>query len=210
MKFEFKHGKLQKCKVGSSTDGGNCEQQFLVGQFCDFEFPETFQSWKEAVQSDVVVKDIISKSGDTQLNYPTFQRQDALTVAYTNASKSSKLRTNPLGAAFAVYTRNQAQEKRIKKLNKYKVRAASLEGCLLYFIQRSGCKDNVGVVLAINDTLDRWGNLLPQLPKAMKRTIIHFVMAVVVAGLPSGEGIYVSSILETQLINYVRGGLNIK
>ena len=191
MKFEVKHGKLQKCKVGD----GN-EEQFLVGEFCDFEFPETFKLWKQAVQSDNDVKDIVSNS-DNKLKYPTFQRENALVVAYTKASQSSKLRKKPLGAACAVSSRNQSREKRIKKLKKYKVRSASLEGCLLHFIQRSGCKGNVGVVLAINDTLEPFGNLLQQLPKAMKRTIIHFVMAVVVAGLPSGEAIFISSILET-------------
>ena len=181
MKFESKDGKLHKCKQNEKTRVG-----FRKGNFCKLEYPETFKSWNTAVREDVVIKDFITKSRGER-DYPEFEHQHPLTVAYTKASLSNKLKKSVIGAAIAPTSRKESWKKQMKKLKKYKVRAASLEGSLLYMIARSGSKGNVASVMAINDTLERRGALLPGLPKAMRRTIIHFVMAVVVAGLPKGR-----------------------
>ena len=173
-KFVYRGGKLRKCNVG-----GESQVNFEEGKgcFCRIEFPGTFRSWEEEVRAEKVVKKLIKRSVG-KLEYPKYEHNSPLKVLYTKASQSSKLRKVPPGSAIAS----------AEKLPKYHT-AAQLDGCLLYFIARSGCKGNVAVILAINDTLEPFGPLLQSLPQSMVKTITKFVMAVVVAGLPKGGSI---------------------
>ncbi len=162
IKISFKHGKLLKRK------------KFDVGKFCRIEFPGTFDSLEQAIQRDRVVKKTISQSKG-QLHPPKYERQTLLQVAYTKHQHRSKL----IKAAVA-----QTQ----KELKNCTMRAANLDGCLLSRIANTR-QNGVGVVLAINDTLtpDADNDLPPLFTAAMKRVIIYFVQAVIIAGLPSGE-----------------------
>ena len=72
-------------------------------------------------------------------------------------------------------------------MENYQLRAVNLNGYLLSRLAKYGRKDNIGVVLAINDICDIDGSGLPCLPDAIKRIVAHFVRAVVLAGLPNGE-----------------------
>ncbi|KAL9982469.1 hypothetical protein ACROYT_G004515 [Oculina patagonica] len=159
-RFSFKGGKLQK------------RMKFDVGNFCRIEFPGTFNSLEQAIQHDWVVKKTISQSKG-QLHPPKYERQTLLQVAYTKHQHPSKL----IKAAVA-----QTQ----KELKNCTMRAANLDGCLLSRIANTR-QNGVGVVLAINDTLtpDADNDLPPLFTAAMKRVIIYFVQAVIIAGLPS-------------------------
>lgn len=181
-KFSFQSGKLHKRKLGEE-DEKNFEEG--VGRFCSIDFPEAFNSWEQAICSDSVVKKFVSQSRN-KLNYPNYHC-NSLVVAYTKKRHCKKLKEISFGAALAQTSQDQDQEKQIRLLEKYHTRAANLNGSLLSMISRRGNPKNVGVVLAINDTLGPHGACLPNLPAAMRRVIAFFVMAVVVAGLPDGE-----------------------
>lgn len=179
-KFSFKSGKLHKRKLDEENER-NFEEG--VGRFCSIHFPEDFNSLEQAICSDSAVKEVISESSGKYPNY----HHNSLVVAYTKPKHCEYLKTIPFGAAMAQTSQDQDQEKQIRLLERYHTRAANLNGSLLSMIARRGNPKNVGVVLAINDTLGPHGACLPNLPAAMRRVIAFFVMAVVVAGLPDGE-----------------------
>lgn len=184
-KFKFENGRLQKCQL-SEERVKKIGEGFIKGHFCKLEFPQTFKSFYQALQTDSVIKNAVKKSKG-KLEAPRFENQFPLTVAYTFASQSKRLKRSVLGAAVANVSPKKSLKKRLNTMKRYKVRAASLEGCLVYKIKRSGPKNNTAVVMAINDTLEPHGACLPYLAKAVRRVIAHFVMAVVVAGLPKGR-----------------------
>lgn len=184
-KFKFVNGKLQKCQL-SEEKVKKIGEGFIKGHFSKLEFPQTFASFYHAVQTDKVIKAAVMRSRDKR-EAPRFENQFPLTVAYTLGSQSKRLKRRVLGAAVAKVSPKQSLKKRLKIMKKYQVRAASLEGCLLYMIERSGPKNNTAVVMAIDDTLEPHGACLPHLTKAVRRVIAYFVMAVVVAGLPKGR-----------------------
>lgn len=186
-KFKFENGKLQKCQLNEEKVK-KIGEGFIKGHFSKLKFPQTFASFYHAIQTDKVIKAAVMRS-EGKLEAPRFENQFPLTVAYTLASQSKRLKRRVLGAAVAKVSHKLSVKKRLKIMRKYQVRAASLEGCLLYMIERSGPKNNTAVVMAINDTLEPHGACLPHLAKAVRRVIAHFVMAVVVAGLPKGRAI---------------------
>ena len=150
-----------------------------LGRFSRAEFPETYKSWEEAVKEDPKVKNLMSHSGKLNID-PKFERDAPLTVAYSRSSYTKMLSGSvPFGATFA-----QAE----KGFAKYQVNAVNTNGCLLSTIKKAGRKNNVGVVLIIKDVCG--GSLLPKLPSAINAVVAHFTRAVVVAGLPIGEGLF--------------------
>ena len=165
-KYHFNDDKAQGGDVR-----GEIDKNFkgVVGKFCSLEFPETLKSLKQAICSDEEVRRLI-KGSRVKLSYPEFVRKP-LEVAYAKAADQSKLRKH-----LAISMRLQ---------DNYRTRAANLDGCLLSMISRKS--RNVGVVLGINDTLEPFGSLLASLQNAMTRVITHFVLALVVGGLPKGE-----------------------
>lgn len=162
---------MQKRKLDKGT-----KEKLNIGKFCRIEFPGTFNSLEQEIQRDTVVMKAISLSKG-KLNCPKYERQTLQQVAYTKRQHRSKLKNTPFKAAVA----QTPQE-----LEDCTMRAANLDGCLLSRIA-SARKNEVGVVLAINDTLTPDGVCLPYLPAAMARVITHFVNAIIIAGLPSGE-----------------------
>lgn len=177
--------RLQKCQL-SEERVKKIGDGFIKGHFRKLEFPQTFKSFYQAIQTDRVIKAAVMKSTG-KLEAPRFENQSPLTVAYTFASQSERLKRSVLGAAVANVSDKKSPKKRVETMKKYKVRAANLKGHLLHKIKRSGPKNNTAVVMAINDTLEPHGACLPYLAKAVRRVIAHFVMAVVVAGLPKGR-----------------------
>ena len=168
VKFKFEGGRLRRCKLKEAS-----EEKFLKGQFCQLEFPKSFPMFSYATCNDCDFMNAIFRSNEELPKYPLFEHQYPLTVAYINSKYTNKLR-------------NQNAESQVKVMEKYQVRAANLQGCLLHMIARSGCKSNVAVVLAIGDTLGPHGSGLPREPKAVKKIVSCFIMAVVLAGLPKG------------------------
>ena len=180
LKFEFKSGKLQKCQM-SKEKMEKTGEGFIKGHFNRLEFPVTFQSFLEKVKTDNVIKDVVIKSRG-KLDYPKFEHQRPVKVAYTSGSQSERL-----WAGIAHKQRQKKRQKQKIKMLKKHVKAASLEGCLLYMIARSGPKSNTAVVMGINDTLEPQKESLQPLAEVVRRAIIYFVMAAVVAGLPKGK-----------------------
>ena len=177
LKFEFKSGKLQKCQLSKEKTG----EGFIKGHFNRLEFPVTFKSFLEKVKTDKLIKDVVIKSRG-KLDYPKFEHQCPVKVAYTSGSQSERLR-----AGIAHKKRQKKRQKQKIKMLKKHVKAASLEGCLLYMIARSGPKSNTAVVMGINDTLEPHKESLQPVAEVVRRAIIYFVMAAVVAGLPKGK-----------------------
>lgn len=179
LKFEFKSGKLQKCQI-SKEKMEKTGEGFIKGHFNRLEFPVTFKSFLEKVKTDKLIKDVIKSRG--KLDYPKFEHQHPVKVAYTSGSQSERLRAGNTHKKL----QKKRQKQKIKMLKKH-VKAASLEGCLLYMIARSGPRCNTAVVMGINDTLESHEESLEDVAKVVRRTIIYFVMAAVIAGLPKGR-----------------------
>ena len=177
LKFEFESGKLQKCQLSKEKTG----ESFIKGHFNRLKFPVTFKSFLEKVKTDKLIKDVVIKSRG-KLDYPKFEHQHPVKVAYTSRSQSERLR-----AGIAHKKRQKKRQKQKLKMLKKHVKAASLEGCLLYMIARSGPKSNTAVVMGINDTLESHKQSLQPVAEVVRRAIIYFVMAAVVAGLPKGK-----------------------
>ena len=177
LKFEFKSGKLQKCQLSKEKTG----EGFIKGHFNRLEFPVTFNSFLEKVKTDRLIKDVVIKSRG-KLDYPKFEHQCPVKVAYTSGSQSERL----WGGIAHKKRQKKRQKQKIKMLKKH-VKAASLEGCLLYMIARSGPKSNTAVVMGINDTLEPDKESLQPVAEVVRKAIIYFVMAAVVAGLPKGK-----------------------
>lgn len=169
-----------KKKEKGQKSKGKEKKSFSEGQgrFCKAEFPETYKSWERAVQNDPTVRDLISRSGNLEIN-PKFQHGEPLTVAYSTAACAERLGS---GTAFGAMCGKTKVE-----LEDYEFKAVNLNGLLLSRIAKCGRKDNVGVVLAIKDACGKIGISLPPLSEAIVKIVANFVRAVIVGGLPKGE-----------------------
>lgn len=65
-------------------------ERFIKGHFNRLEFPVTFKSFLEKVKTDKLIKDVIKSRG--KLDYPKFEHQHPVKVAYTSGSQSERLR----------------------------------------------------------------------------------------------------------------------
>lgn len=152
------------------------------GRFCRAEFPETYESFEQAIREDPLnIEDIISRANSkTQEDVPStpkFERDEEFTTGYSIACKVQKLLNIP-----------STVDKRLMK--KFNMKAVNLNGSLLSRLANCGRTSNIGVVLAVNDSWDKNGCLMvPNLKDAIRRIIIYFVQAVIVAGLPEGESL---------------------
>lgn len=175
-KIKFTQYSLNMKKMKEMKPLGFSEAQ---GRFCSTEFPEAYKSFEKAVREDPLnIEDIISKANNskTQIGVPSapkFERDEEFTAGYCFDSKEGRLKTIP--------------SKVDKRLKKFKIKAVNLDGCLLSSLAKYGRRNNVSVVLAINDICDAHGSLVLHLPEAMMKIITYFVRAVIVAGLPEGE-----------------------
>ena len=173
---------------------------FIKGNFNRLEFPETFISFQEEVERDKLIKDVVIKSKG-KLDYPKFEHQRPVKVAYTSGSQSERLR-----AGNAHKKRQKKRQKQKIKMLKKHVKAASLEGCLLYMIARSGPKSNTAVVMGINDTLEPHKESLQPVAEVVRRTMIYYVMAAVIAGLPKGRVICSFTFISIYFLDYAEFG----
>ena len=148
------------------------------GKFCRAEFPRMYSTWETANQENEKVQELISRTQDSLKVNPKFERVANFTVVYSTTSNSNKLKSIPFGPAL---------KKNPARLEKYHIRAANLNGCLLSMLAKCGRQSNTGVILAISDTCEKIGSCVPHLSDAIKMIATNFVMAVVKAGLPEGE-----------------------
>lgn len=79
---------------------------FIKGHFNRLEFPVTFKSFLEKVKTDKLIKDVIKSRG--KLDYPKFEHQHPVKVAYTSGSQSERLRLE-------MHTKNYKKKDRNKK-----------------------------------------------------------------------------------------------
>ena len=169
--FSIKKGKLQK------DDNQICFRKGMA-QFTAHDSPRWYGWWEKKVSSD---SDVIHAKQLFDI-VPTFDPTKHLNVAFGKAAQQKNLRNMCLAESDKIGKSNE------KRLTKCDIHAASLNGHLLATIQQCGREDNIGVILAINNTL---GNDDPPifLMKAIKKIIYYFVLAVINAGLRKGENL---------------------
>lgn len=176
--FSIKKGKLQKADNKISFRKG-------MAQFVEHDFCGWYSWWVEKVSSDANVTDAKSEY-DIE---PIFDPTKHLNVAFAKATQQDSLRNICLERSEKVGKSNN------KRWKKHDIHAASLDGHLLSMIQQCGRKDNIGVTLAINNTLGP-EDPPPTLKIALGKVIYYFVLAVVNAGLREGEDLEICSYLH--------------
>ena len=161
--------------IKSIDEVGKVDFSNAEGRFCRAEFPETYKVWENTVRDDEKVKKMMEKTKGKLNISPRFQKDEDLTVGFSDATNATKLRSIPFRAD--------------QRLKNYQMKAVNLNGSLLSRLAQCGRKDNIGVVLAISDICEIDGSGLAGLSDVIKTVLIHFVRAVVVAGLPEGKGL---------------------
>ncbi|KAJ7383096.1 hypothetical protein OS493_030626 [Desmophyllum pertusum] len=107
---------------------------------------------------------------------PTFDLRKHLKVAFANSRQRESLKNACLQKEDKVRNSN------LRMLSKYEIQAANLDGHLLSMIHQYGREDNIGVTLAINNTLQP-EDPPTELMRAVNKNISYFVMAIIQAGL---------------------------
>ena len=134
-----------------------------VSRFVEHDFPESYGWWMEKIFADPDVR-IAIKQFDIS---PTFDPTKHLKVAFSKTAQKEdliKVCLVPNG----------------KRLVKRQIGAANFNGHLLSMIQQCGRKDNIGVTLAISNTI---GTDDPPcvLKVALTRIMCYFVLAIIKA-----------------------------
>ncbi|KAL9982463.1 hypothetical protein ACROYT_G004509 [Oculina patagonica] len=166
VQLSFEKEKLKKADKISFRKG--------ISKFVDHDFPSWYDWWLQNVSCDADVGEAIMKH-DIE---PFFDPTKHGNAAFSKASHCESLRN--------AFLRNneQIRNSNMRKLARYRIQAANLNGHLLSKIQNCGRKDNIGVILAISNTLGPHDP--PSLLKtALNKIIFLFVVAVVNAGLKS-------------------------
>ena len=168
VEFSFKKGKLKKTDKISFRKG--------ISKFVEHDFPVWHHWWIRNVHSDPDVGKAITQYGIK----PTFDPTKHLKAAFAKSSQQKNLRN------VCLKKNKKIKNSNVKKLSRYEILAANLNGHLLSMIQQCGREDNIGVILAINNTLGP-DEPPPLLRTALDKIIVYFVFAVVNAGLDLGE-----------------------
>ncbi|XP_022810009.1 uncharacterized protein LOC111347019 isoform X3 [Stylophora pistillata] len=196
----------------------------VVGKFSRLDFPETYLSLQREIQRDGAVREmrrVLSEETAFNLSNPEFVHGEPVEVFYATVKDQVKLKN---------YVINLEMKGCCVR------RVANLDGSLLSSFFRKRRK--VGVVTAINNVFRPSGSLYADLQKASRRkndlfplrkleraarsVIVHFVRAIVVAGLPEvypptpGNGVEDddieddkgSSSNEEQVMSDIASGLN--
>ncbi|PFX11429.1 hypothetical protein AWC38_SpisGene24844, partial [Stylophora pistillata] len=155
---------VKGCRKFTFQDGEELFEEVKegVGKFSYLDFPESFKSLQQAIQRDEAVKKMFLEDTSLNLSFPMFVRGESLEVGFANSKDETKLKNH-------LTIHLTAQES-------YRVRVANFDGCLLFRLSRKSGR--VGIVIAINDTLEPHGSLLANLQNAMRRVITHFTRAV--------------------------------
>lgn len=166
--LSFEQGKLKKTDKISFRNG--------IPQFVAHDFPGSHGWWIKKIFGDPDVRRAIVQF---DIN-PAFDHTKHLKAAFSKMAQQKDLKNVCLGEDDNVRVSN------VKRLAKHDIRAANLNGHLLSMIQHCGRKDNIGVTLAISNTV---GPHDPPfvLKAALTKIICYFVFAVIKAGLQSGK-----------------------
>lgn len=159
--LSFKEGKLKKSKTGKISF------RMGISKFVEHRFPNSHGWWQRKISEDPDVSIAVEQFGIK----PTFDHTKHLNTAFSQRAKQKNLKDVC------------SNEERMEKLD---IRAANFNGHLLSMIQQCGRKDNIGVTLAINNTI---GNDDPPqvLKVALTKIICYFVFAVIKAGPQLGK-----------------------
>lgn len=164
----FEQGRLKKANKISFRKG--------ISKFVEHDFPFWHGWWIKTVHADPDVKNAITLY---KIN-PTFDPTKHLKAAFSKMAQQKDLKNVCLKKDDKVKDSNE------KRLSKYEIRAANLNGHVLSMIQQCGRKDNIGVTLAINNIIGP-DDPPPVLKTALTRIIVYFVLAVINAGLRLGK-----------------------
>ncbi|XP_022809286.1 uncharacterized protein LOC111346255 [Stylophora pistillata] len=179
--ISFQRGKLVKDKDKDKDK----EISFRCGvsKFASYEFPNSFSFFTKQVRKDPNVQ---RAREDFSVRPETFDPSQHIKVAFATDAKQKSLKNACCNKNKKIKSSNRGM------LSNRGIKAANLNGCLFKWIQRHGPKENIGVTLAINNTLG------PEDPpevlrSAVKRVIFLFVIAILQADLQS---VYPSKCLE--------------
>lgn len=176
VEFSFEKGKLSKGNKISFRKG--------IAKFVEHAFPCWYPWWIHNVSRDPDVKNAI-KRYDIK---PMFDPAKHLKAAFAQSSQQDNLRKVCLKSKKKVRRskKGKVRKSNVRKLTKYQIQAANLNGHLLSRIQKRGRENSVGVTLAISNTL---GPKDPPhiLKTALNKIMFYFVFAVINAGLDLGK-----------------------
>ncbi|XP_078357687.1 uncharacterized protein LOC144642577 isoform X2 [Oculina patagonica] len=157
-------GKLKKTGKISFCQG--------ISKFAEHDFPSSYCWWIQNVRNDPdVMAAIVNHSIE-----PTFDCTKHLKAAFAKASQEKSLRNACLKED------ETSRNSNVRKLSRYQIQAANLNGLLLSKIQQCGRKGNIGVTLGISNTLGP-DDPPPMLKAALNKIICYFVIATIKAGL---------------------------
>ena len=143
----------------------------VKGKFTEVDFPVTYIKWEEEVRQ-------IPEISRFNLE-PEYVFDEQVNCVFSAKNLPDKYKNNLLpGVASAITPR---------QIRQYKCKVANLNGCTIKFVAKSARKNNVAVLLAINDYVGPVRGTVASRPRIMQLIIRHFLMAVIVAGLPQGE-----------------------
>lgn len=168
LQLSFEQGRLRKADKLSFRKG--------ISQFVEHDFPFWYPWWTKSVGDD---PDVCKAVLQVDLE-PAFDPTKHLKVAFAKTSQRDNLRNVCLNEDEKIKNSN------LRNLSKYEIQAANLNGHLLSKIQECGREDNIGVILAISNTLGS-DDPPPLLEKALNKIICYFVFAVINAGLQLGK-----------------------
>ncbi|XP_022810016.1 uncharacterized protein LOC111347022 isoform X1 [Stylophora pistillata] len=163
--FSFKKGKLQTPQHQISFCQGKA-------QFTAHGFPSCYDWWSRNVMKD---PDFSSAASEYRI-VPTFDPSKHLKVAFTSASNQDKLRN------ICIEKREEIGRSIEKRMTKRGIHAVSLDGTLLSKIYRCGRKDNMGILLGVNNTLGP-EDPPPMLKQAVDKIIFYLALAFIKADL---------------------------
>lgn len=138
-----------------------------ISKFVEHKFPDSHGWWQRKISEDPDVRTAIEQFGIE----PTFDHTKHLNTAFSQRAKQKDLK-------------DVCSNK--KRMAKRDIRAANFNGHLLSMIQQCGRKDNIGVTLAISNTI-RNDDPPPVLIAALTKIICYFVLAIIKAGPRLGE-----------------------
>ena len=168
--MSFEQGKLKKSKTKKISFRKG------ISQFVEHDFPEQHHWWIRKIFAD---PSVITAIEQFNIN-PTFDPTKHLKAAFSKSVQQEDL-TN-----VCLKKDDKVRDSSVKILAKHEIRAVNFNGHLLSMIQQCGRKDNIGVTLAISNTIGT-DDPPPVLKTAFTRIICYFVLAVIKAGLQSGK-----------------------
>ena len=148
--------------------------EFLGGRglFTDLDFPVTYLKWEDEVKA----VSIIAAKGLK----PEYRFDDPVSVGFFTKNTANKYKSLPL--------RSVGVANSVTKVMMHEYRIVNMDGCAIAHVARSARKHGHSLIMALSDYCGKhkYNHSVAQNPLIMQTIIKHFVMAIVVAGLPLG------------------------